>query len=249
MLTYFSSPPRTGSAMITEEVGLFASLLAGVFSFLSPCVLPLVPAYLSMITGLTVDELGREEGSQRKVLLSSLLFVLGFSLVFVLLGASASAAGKFLVQHRQIINMFLGSLVVIMGLFVAGFLKIPRLYGERRFHVTRDLLSPLGPLAAMAMGSAFALGWTPCVGPILSSILAYAAASNSLAKGVLLLGMYSLGLAIPFILVGLFYSRAITALQWFKRNQRKADLVAGALLVILGVLLIFDSLDLLILSV
>jgi cytochrome c-type biogenesis protein len=100
----------------------------------------------------------------------------------------------------------------------------------------------------MAMGSAFALGWTPCVGPILSSILAYAAASNSLAKGVLLLSFYSLGLAIPFILVGLFYTRAIVALEWFKRNQRKVDLVAGALLVVLGFLLIFDSLDLLIIA-
>jgi cytochrome c-type biogenesis protein len=234
--------------MVTEEVGLLASLIAGVFSFLSPCVLPLVPAYLSMITGLTIDELEREEDSQRTVILSSLLFVMGFSLVFVMLGASASAAGKFLVQHRRLINLFLGSLVVVMGLFVAGFIKIPRLYGERRFHVTRDLLSPMGPLAAMAMGSAFALGWTPCIGPILSSILAYAAASNSLARGVLLLSMYSLGLAIPFLLVGLFYSRAIAALQWFKRNQRTADLIAGGLLVVLGILLIFDSLDLLVIA-
>jgi cytochrome c-type biogenesis protein len=234
--------------MVAEEVGLLGALLAGVLSFLSPCVLPLVPAYLSMITGLTIEELGSEGGSQRKVLLSSLLFVLGFSLVFILLGASASAAGKFLFQHRRFINLFLGSLVVFMGLFIAGLFKIPRLYGERRFHLTKDLLSPLGPLAAMAMGSAFALGWTPCVGPILSSILAYAAASNSLSRGVLLLSVYSLGLAIPFILVGLFYSRAIVALQWFKRNQRRVDIVAGALLVGLGILLIFDGLHLLVIA-
>jgi len=234
--------------MVTEEVGLLASLLAGVFSFLSPCILPLVPAYLSMITGLTADEMDQGGDSQGRVLVSILLFVLGFSLVFVLLGASASAAGKFLVEYRRIINLFLGSLVVFMGLFVAGLLKIPSLYGERRLHLTRDLLSPLGPLAAMAMGSAFALGWTPCVGPILSSILAYAAAGNSLTRGVTLLTMYSLGLAIPFILVGVFYSRAIVALQWFKRNQRKANLVAGALLALLGILLIFDSLDILVVA-
>lgn len=234
--------------MVADEVGLLGALLAGVLSFLSPCVLPLVPAYLSMITGLTIEELGDDGGSQWKVLFSSILFVLGFSLVFILLGASASAAGKFLVEHRRFINLFLGSLVVFMGLFIAGLFKIPRLYGERRFHLTRDFLSPLGPLAAMAMGSAFALGWTPCVGPILSSILAYAAASNSLSRGVLLLSVYSLGLAIPFILVGLFYSRAIVALQWFKRNQRSVDIVAGALLVGLGVLLIFDSLHLLVIT-
>jgi len=232
--------------MVTEEVGLLASLLAGVFSFLSPCILPLVPAYLSMITGLTADEMDQGGDSQRRVLTSILLFVLGFSLVFVMLGASASAAGKFLVEYRRLINLFLGSLVVFMGLFVTGIIKVPSLYGERRLHLNRDLLSPLGPLAAMAMGSAFALGWTPCVGPILSSILAYAAAGNSLTRGVTLLTMYSMGLAIPFILVGVFYSRAIIALQWFKRNQGKANLVSGALLTLLGILLIFDSLDILV---
>ncbi len=232
--------------MLGEEVGLMAAIAAGVLSFLSPCVLPLVPAYLSMVTGLSTEELAQGGPSQKRILLSCLLFVLGFSLVFVILGATASAAGQFLVEHRRTFNFVLGILVIVMGLFIAGIVRIPQLYGERRFHLTKDLFSPLGPLAATAMGSAFALGWTPCVGPILSSILAYAAASNSVSKGAVLLFAYSLGLGIPFLLIGFFYSRAIIALDWFRRNQRKANMVAGALLVFLGVLLVFDSLHLLI---
>jgi cytochrome c-type biogenesis protein len=231
--------------MVAEEVGLLASLLAGALSFLSPCVIPLVPAYLSMVTGLTIDELEADRTIQSRVLLSIVLFVLGFSIVFVILGASASAAGRFLATYRRTINVILGLMVIFMGLFISGIFRIPSLYSEKRLHVTRDLLSRLGPFGAMAMGSAFALGWTPCVGPILSSILAYAATTNSLLKGVLLLSFYSLGLGLPFLLVGLFYTKALIALDWFKRNQGRVNAVAGAFLVILGVLLIFDELNLL----
>lgn len=228
--------------MITEEVGLLASLLAGLFSFLSPCVLPLVPAYLSMVTGMTIDELSQGKSSQKRILLSCLLFVFGFSLVFILMGATASAAGKILVRYRSTINLVLGFLVVVMGLFIAGLLRIPRLYREMKFHPRRDLLSPLGPLAVVVMGSAFALGWTPCVGPILSGILVTAAATNSLTRGVILLSVYSLGLGIPFLLTGLFFARAITAFGWIKRNQGKVNAAAGTLLAVMGVLLILDSL-------
>jgi len=231
--------------MIAQEVGLLASFAAGLLSFLSPCVLPLIPAYLSMVTGLTIDELGEEGSSRGRVFLSCLLFVVGFSVVFVLMGATASAVGRFLLMYRRTINLVLGILVVAMGLFIAGLVNIPNLYRERRLQFGREFLSPLGPLAAAAMGSAFALGWTPCVGPLLSSILAYAAASNSLSKGVVLLSVYSMGLGIPFLLTGLFFSRALTTLNWIKRNQRKVDLVAGLLLVAMGILLVFDAFGLL----
>lgn len=226
--------------MTVEEVGLLASLLAGVVSFLSPCVLPLVPAYLSMVTGLTAEEL-REKRGQGRTLLKCCLFILGFSLIFVLMGATASTLGQLIVQHRRLLNIVLGIMVIIMGLFIAGLIKIPSLYRVRRIALPSGILSPLGPLAAMATGAAFALGWTPCVGPVLSSILAYAAASGSLGKGVLLLSAYSLGLGIPFLATGLLYGRALGALDWFKRNQRAANAAAGILLTAMGVLLIFDA--------
>ena len=226
--------------MAMEEVGLLGSLLAGIASFVSPCVLPLVPAYLSMVTGLTAEEL-REKGGQGKTLLKCGLFVLGFSVIFVLMGATASTLGQSLVQHRRLLNIILGIVVVLMGLFMAGLIRIPSLDRVRRIAIPVESLSPLGPLAAMATGAAFALGWTPCVGPVLSSILAYAAASGSLGKGVLLLSTYSLGLGIPFLLTGLLYSRALGALDWFRRNQKWANTAAGALLAVMGILLVFDA--------
>ncbi len=229
--------------MIAEEVGLVAAFAAGLLSFLSPCVLPLVPAYLSMVTGLTLEELG-EEGSQTRILVYCLLFVLGFSVVFVAMGATASTVGRLLIQYRRTINIVLGLVVVVMGLFIAGAVDISALYRERRIHFRKGLLSSLGPIATALMGSAFALGWTPCVGPILSSILVYAAASNSVSKGVVLLSFYSAGLGLPFLVTGLFFSRVIGALEWVKSNQRKINTVAGGLLVLMGILLISDSLNL-----
>jgi cytochrome c-type biogenesis protein len=227
--------------MIVEEVGLLAAFLAGLFSFLSPCVLPLIPAYLSMITGLTIDELGSGNPYTGRVLLSCALFTLGFSLVFILMGAAASTAGRFLISYARTLNLVLAVLVGLMGLFISGLVKIPLLNREKRLGALGNIRSTRGPLAALVMGSAFALGWTPCVGPVLASILAYAAASNSTSKGVLLLSVYSLGLALPFVLSGLFFGRAVVAFDWIKRNQDKANAVAGAILMALAVLLVLDS--------
>jgi len=226
--------------MAAEEVGLLASLVAGIVSFVSPCVLPLVPAYLSMVTGLTSQELS-EKGGQGKTLLECGLFVLGFSIVFVLMGATASTLGQLLVRHRRLLNIMLGIAVVVMGLFIAGVVRIPVLNRVGRVTLPRRFVSPLGPLGAVAIGAAFALGWTPCVGPVLSSILAYAAASGSLSKGILLLSAYSLGLGIPFLLTGLLYGRALGAMDWFRKNQREANAAAGVLLAVMGILLIFDA--------
>jgi cytochrome c-type biogenesis protein len=227
--------------MIVEEVGLLAAFLAGLFSFLSPCVLPLIPAYLSMITGLTIDELGSGNPYTGRVLLSCALFTLGFSLVFILMGAAASTAGRFLISYARTLNLVLAVLVGLMGLFISGLVKIPLLNREKRLGALGNIRSTRGPLAALVMGSAFALGWTPCVGPVLASILAYAAASNSTSKGVLLLSVYSLGLALPFVLSGLFFGRAVVAFDWIKRNQDKANAIAGAILMALAVLLVLDS--------
>lgn len=227
--------------MVAAQVGFGASFVAGLFSFLSPCVLPLVPAYLSIVTGATLHDLEAGAPSPRRTLLPCLLFVLGFSAVFILMGASASAAGRFLLEYRRPLNVVFGTVVVIMGLVTAGVVKIQTLYREKRFHPRRDLLSPMGPLAFAITGAAFALGWTPCVGPILSSILLMAAASQSVYSGMALLTFYSLGLGIPFIVAGLFFNRAISFLGWFKRNQRKANAGAGALLVAMGIILILDS--------
>ncbi len=230
--------------MIAQEVTLLASFMAGVFSFLSPCVLPLVPAYLSMVSGLTVEEMG-SKGSQVKVVSSCLLFVAGFSAVFVIMGGTASTVGGFLIRYRRTMNLVLGGVVILMGLFVAGFLNISGLYHERRIHPGKGFLSPLGPLAAAVMGAAFGLGWTPCVGPILSSILALAATSESLYRGMLLLSVYSAGLGLPFLATGIFFSRAMIALDWVKRNQGRINRVSGSLLVFMGLLLVFDSLEIL----
>ncbi len=228
--------------MAMGDVGILAALAAGVISFLSPCVLPLIPAYLSIVTGLTTQQL-HERGGSEGTLLKCGLFVLGFSLVFVLMGATASTLGQWFVRGRRLLNGVLGTLVVIMGLFVSGLIRIPPLSTVRRINLPAAL-SPLGPFAALVTGAAFALGWTPCVGPVLSSVLAYAAASGSLGKGVTLLSAYSVGLGIPFLLTGVLYNRVLGTLDWFKRNHKAVNAAAGMVLAVMGGLLIFHALRL-----
>jgi len=209
---------------------------AGLVSFLSPCVLPLIPAYLSFMTGLTTAELAESDRSTARVLAPALLFVAGFSAVFVALGATASVLGEFLSQYRVVIERIAGVAVIAFGVLMLGIIKVPWLYGEARMDMEKS--RSFGRGAAFVMGMSFAAGWTPCVGPILGAILALAASADSVSQGVVLLLVYSLGVGLPFIAVALLFSRVRGLMRWLGRYSLVINRVAGALLVVAGVLIL-----------
>lgn len=209
------------------------SLMAGVLSFTSPCCLPLMPGYLSYVSGVIPDGAGAV-ATRRRVLGAALLFVLGFSVVFTLLGATASAAGSFLLQHRLLLERVGGVVVIVMGLVFMGALRIPALSREVRFDLRRI---PTGPAGAVPLGMAFAVGWTPCVGPVLAGVLAAAATTGSVGVGAGLLFVYSLGLGIPFVVLALAQARAARTFAWFRRHARGVELAGGAVLVTMGALM------------
>lgn len=222
-------------AIAAGPAGWAVAFGAGMLSFLSPCVLPLVPGYLSLMSGVGATSLGASSRADRRLLLrSTLLFSAGFTVVFVALGASASAVGRGLQQHQVGLNRVAGVFVIAMGLFLAGFTSPRLLQQERRFHVSP---SKLGAWAPPVMGVAFAFGWTPCIGPVLGPLLALAANGHTLYRGVLLLAFYSLGLAVPFVASGLAFGRLTGTFSWVKRHYRIINLVAGLLLVGFGILL------------
>ena len=212
-----------------------AAFAAGLVSFLSPCVLPLIPGYLSFMTGLTASELADEDRSTAKVMVPALLFVLGFSLVFMALGASASVLGQFLTDYRGIIDRVAGIAVMVFGVYMLGVIRIPGLYGEARADMGRS--RSFGRAAALVMGMAFAAGWTPCVGPILGSILALAASTGSIGAGALLLFVYSLGLGVPFLAVAFLFGRLTPLLRWLNTRSLIVSRIAGAVLIGIGVLI------------
>jgi cytochrome c-type biogenesis protein len=216
---------------------------AGLISFLSPCVLPLLPAYLSFMTGLTTAELSEGDRSRAQVMVPALMFVVGFSLVFVGLGASASLLGTLLSDYHDPLERLAGLAVIAFGILMLGVVKIPWLYGEARVDLAKA--RSFGRGAALVMGMAFAAGWTPCVGPILGSILAVASSTGSAAQGALLLLTYSAGLAVPFLLVALLFGRARPLLAWLNRHSLVVNRVAGAILIIVGVLIFFGRLGVL----
>lgn len=216
------------------DLGVTAFLVAlagGAASFLSPCVLPLLPAYLSFVSGLSVEELKKGD---RRVVLSTVAFVLGFSLVFTVLGAGFSFAGV-LVANQRVLQIVAGALLVVLGAIIAG-LATPR-FMQRDM---RPLLSkvPRGPAGAFIMGVAFAFGWTPCVGPVLASILTMAASGSDPAGGALLLFVYSMGLGIPFLVSGFFVGRALRVFSRVRRHLRVIQIVCGVILVLYGALMI-----------
>jgi cytochrome c-type biogenesis protein len=236
-----------------ENVSLLAAFGAGLLSFISPCVLPLVPGYLSYISGLSLDEMrgtGTVAGgagvgvavavspvARRQVVVSSLAFILGFSIVFVALGAAASAVGQFLASQQAIFNRIAGAIIIVFGLHTMGVLRIEWLYQEKRVHTSRK---PAGIIGAGLIGVAFAFGWTPCIGPILAGILALAGTQETVGQGVRLLSVYSLGLGVPFLATALMINRFFVAMGRIRRHYHKIELVSGALLVAIG-LLIFTS--------
>lgn len=223
-------------------VGYLAAFGGGVVSFASPCVLPLVPAYLSLVTGLDVPVIQAAPTRHLgRIARDTGLFVAGFAAVFVLLGLSASALGQAALRDHVLLTRVTGGLVLGLGLFLAGslFLRAPRLYGEARFAV---LPSRLGPWAAPVAGIAFGFGWTPCIGPVLASVLALAATRAGTAQGALLLLVYSAGLAVPFMAAGLAFGRLAGAFAWVKRHFRLITLVSSALITAFGVLLVLNRL-------
>lgn len=207
------------------------ALAAGVLSITSPCCLPLLPGYLSYMSGVSRDG----ELQRRRVLGTALLFVLGFGLVFTALGASASLLGSFLLARLSLFLKISGVLIILMGLSMLGVLRLPFLMKEARFSMRKV---PRGPAGAVPFGMAFAFGWTPCIGPILASILTAAAATQTAGRGALLLLIYSVGMGIPFVALALVYTKAGRTVGFLKRNGHRIEQVGGSLLVAMGILLI-----------
>ncbi|CCJ08304.1 cytochrome c biogenesis CcdA family protein [Methylocystis sp. SC2] len=215
------------------DVTFPAAAAAGLLSFLSPCVLPLVPPYLTYLAGVSMEDLEIETRSRarRDILLSSILFVFGFTTVFVALGATASAFGGVLRANLHILSWVAGGIIILMGLHFIGLLKVSLLYREKRAEITK----PIGLFGSYVMGLAFAFGWTPCIGPILAAILAVAGTQETVALGAALLATYSLGLGLPFIGAGLALGRFLAFVARFRRHFGKVEKIVGVLLVFTGV--------------
>ena len=223
-----------------SEVHIATAFLAGLASFLSPCVLPLLPGYLSLVSGLSLEQLAQERAPRgRRMLGRAALFVLGFSLVFCLLGAGAGGVAGLLGAYRPWLMRAAGLAIVLFGIHFTGLLRITALYRERRLHLARV---PSGPLGAFVMGLAFAFGWTPCVGPILAAILTYAAGQGTVAAGVGLLAVYSAGLGVPFLIAAVALDRLLGVLSGVKRHFRALEIATGALLVVMGLLMLANQL-------
>ena len=219
-----------------SSVSPIAAFVAGLVSFLSPCVLPLVPGYVSLISGTGVEQLKvGERGLLPKVMLSSVMFVLGFSIVFVSLGAVATEVGQLMSRYKSLLAQIAGVVIILFGLHLTGLLQIRALLADKRLH---DLKGGSSPWGAFVIGFAFAFGWTPCVGPIFAVILGLAAAQNSVGKGIALLAVYSLGLAVPFLLTSLGVERFLQFYGRFRRHLHAVEVASGVVMIVLGALLV-----------
>jgi cytochrome c-type biogenesis protein len=213
-----------------------AAFVAGLVSFLSPCVLPLVPGYVSLISGAGVEELKSQEARLlRKMMLNSLAFIMGFSVVFITLGAISTEVGQLLARYKSTLAQVAGVVIILFGLHLTGIFRINALYSDKRLHSVKGGSTPGG---AFLIGFAFAFGWTPCVGPILAVILGFAAEQDSVYKGIALLAVYSLGLAVPFLLTALGIERFLSFYSRFRAHMHAIEVASGALLIALGVLLV-----------
>ena len=231
---------------MNTDVSLIAAFAAGFLSFVSPCVLPLIPGYISFVSGVSVEEMRGDAApatSRLQVFVTSLAFVIGFSLVFIALGASATAIGKFLFAKLPLLSKIAGVILIVFGLHTMGVFRLAFLETEKRVHAQRK---PAGPLGAMLVGIAFAFGWTPCIGPILGGILAIAGSRNSVNEGITLLAVYSLGLGIPFLLTSLAINQFFGAARKIRRYYHAIELASGALLVVIGVLIMTGQLTLIV---
>ena len=223
-----------------NEVSLLAAFVAGIVSFISPCVLPLVPSYVTFITGVSFDELTAANAGprvRRLTIIHSLAFILGFSLVFIALGATATVAGQFLREHQDLLRRIGGVMIILFGVFLTGLIPIPALSRERKKQLTTK---PLGILGSVLVGITFAAGWTPCIGPILASILIYASTAKTVGTGVILLSVYSLGLGVPFFLSSLALNSFLAASKKVRGHLRTIEVASGVVMILFGVLLVTD---------
>ncbi len=224
-----------------KDVSFPLAFLAGVLSFLSPCVLPLVPSYVSFITGISFEDL--KEGTDRNrirflTITNSLSFIFGFSTIFIALGASSSAVGKFLFEYQDWIRIIGGILVIFFGFFVSGFIRLDFLTRERKFHLSGK---PAGYIGSFFVGMTFAAAWTPCIGPILGTILLYASSKGSAAYGFKLLAIYSLGLAVPFMISSLGFNSFLSYSGKIRKYMRFIMIASGLLLIVFGILLLTNN--------
>ncbi|MGN6816401.1 MAG: cytochrome c biogenesis CcdA family protein [Solirubrobacterales bacterium] len=224
--------PLAVSTDPASGVGIFAALVAGIVSFLSPCVLPLVPGYLSAVTGVSATEL--DDAGWRRVLGPSLLFVASFSAIFILLGLTATGLGSFLDENKQLLTKISAALIIAMGVLFVASLFVTRLNKEWRVEALLERAGKGGPIVA---GAAFAIAWTPCIGPTLGAILSAAALTESAGRGAFLLAVYSAGLAIPFLLTALAFSQMTTAFAVVKRHYQAIVAIGGLILIAMGVLI------------
>jgi len=225
-----------------SQISLFAAFSAGLLSFVSPCVLPLVPSYISYISGLSIEQLSKAEERSRfrkEIIVNSLLFIGGFSAVFISFGASASLVGQLLITYQDFVRKLGGVLIIIFGLYLLGVLKLKFLSAEKRFHFKSR---PAGYAGSVLVGVAFAAGWTPCVGPVLGTILLYASTTESLLNGVALLTAYSLGLGLPLFATALGVDRFLAYFKQVRAYLWGVSAVCGVLLVAVGVLIYANSL-------
>lgn len=221
-----------------ENISIFVAISAGLISFLSPCILPVIPSYLAFITGISLEELSQQENLRKvrkKVIANSLMFILGFSIIFIALGASATFIGKFLYNNIRLFEIIGGVLVIILGFHFAGIFRLKFLDREKKIHLKKK---PLGYLGTCFVGMAFGAGWTPCVGPILGAILAMAATTQDVLKGIMLLTFYSAGLGLPFFLSAFILHKFFEYFKTIRKYFKVISIVGGVLLIIVGILLI-----------
>jgi len=229
-----------------NDVPIYVAFLAGLVSFFSPCVLPLVPGYVSFISGVSAEHIEAKIGNsipmdreKALILLNSVAFIIGFSAVFVLLGASATLAGSFLASKITLLTKIAGLVIIFFGLFKMGLLRIFTFYREARFHPAER---KFGLIGAFLIGASFAFGWTPCIGPILGGILAYAGTMGRVTQGMALLLLYSLGLGIPFLLTALGINRFFGFFEKVKNHLRLIEIISGAIMVVLGLMIFMNKL-------
>lgn len=216
---------------------LLIALLAGIISFLSPCVLPIVPPYLAYMGGVSMQDMTDESHSNRPAIIASIFFAMGLSTVFIFLGFTSSLLGQMFLQNQRVFGIVAGLVIILFGLHFIGLIRIPFLYREARIDAGDQGGSAFG---AYILGLAFAFGWTPCIGPILGAILSIAAQEGSVARGTLLMAVYAIGLGLPFIIAAIFINRAVAVMNRFKQHMATVEKIMGGLLILVGLALVFD---------
>ncbi len=228
-----------------QSVGFFTAFSAGILSFISPCILPIIPSYMFFIGGTSAGAMQESDGKEkakieRQTIISALFFILGFSLVFIALGATATSLGGMLRAYQDILRKLGGVVIIVLGLHMAGLIQIKALLYEKRMHFKAR---PPGYLGALLIGIAFALGWTPCIGPILGAILAVASTKTKISEGMMLLSSYSLGLAIPFFITALLMDKMFVHFRKIQKHMQKISLASGVFLIVIGVMIFTNALQ------